>query len=250
MSFFLSNHGSFLSCACLLLLPCVPPFDSCWLACLLAHPECLLPLAHSRPSTSLASLALIPSVSYSLSGWNGPEWVHSGRLGQLEGKRMRKRGKEMKWNVSSVLCMHMHASACLACLPLPPPPFHASLCLRLPCLPPSGLCCLACFPLACAGLRASLWFALPCVLPSAVLWLVCYPLPPTGLCATLCLGVSCLPPSALGCCACLLAQPECFLALKHSSTSSSLASLALLPSVSYSLLVWSGPEWDHSRRVG
>ncbi len=42
---------------------------------------CLLPLAHSRSSSSLASLVLLTFVSYSLLDLNGPEWVHSRRVG-------------------------------------------------------------------------------------------------------------------------------------------------------------------------
>ena len=112
-------------------------------------------------------------------------------------------------------------SASHTSLPLRPAPMHAFLYLCLPCLPSSGLRCVACLPVACAALRASLWLALPCVLPPG-----------------------------LRCVACLLAKPECFLPLTHSRTSSSLASLALLPSVSYSLSGWNGPEWGHSGRVG
>ena len=64
------------SLTCLPLPP--PPFHA--FHCL-HHIDCFLSLAHSRASSSLATLALLPSVSYSLLGWSGPEWVHSRRVG-------------------------------------------------------------------------------------------------------------------------------------------------------------------------
>ena len=125
---------------------CVSPSASCCLA----HPVCLTPLAHSRPYASLASLALIPSVSYSLSGWNGPEWVHSGRLGSSEWERMRTGGAgdeegselclasshSLPWLLllAVCVCVCVSPSPCLACLLLLE--LSVSFCLQLN--PPLG----------------------------------------------------------------------------------------------------------------
>ena len=131
--FSLSDLGSFLSCSCLshamcyriLWLKhvsepsCLPPSASCCLACVLAQPKCFIPHAHSHPSSSLASLALVPSVSYSLSGWNGPEWVHSGRVGKSEKERWRTAGVREEESCSLM------------------PPFHVFLSVYLPCVSPS-----------------------------------------------------------------------------------------------------------------
>ena len=83
------------------------------LACLRAHPEGFLPFAHSRPSSSLASLALLPFVSYSLLVWNGPEGAILVGLGSRKG-REGEQVFEMKMDVSSASLSlpSMDPSAC------------------------------------------------------------------------------------------------------------------------------------------
>ena len=77
-------------------------------------------------------------------------------------------------------------------------------------------CYLACLPLPCSTLRVSSCRA-------------CLPLACAALHASLCLALACVPSAALGCRACLLAQPEFFMPLTHSRTSSNLPRLLFFP---------------------
>ena len=95
--------------------------------------------------------------------------------------------------------------------------------------PPSALRCLADLPLRCDAVHAILYLCLPCMPSSTLASLACLPLACAALHASLCLALACVPSAALGCRACLLAQPEFFMPLIHSRTSSNLPRLLFFP---------------------